>query len=167
MATSIQTPLTEYVASTYRPDCEYLDGELVERNFGERDHSTVQMRLSGYLFQRAADLGIHVFPEQRVQVRTGRFRVPDICVVLGPEPEEQILTTPPFLCIEILSKRDTMSSMQERIGDYLEFDVPFVWLIDPRLKRAYVYTSGQMTEAKGSLATSDPVLAVPLTAIFS
>jgi Uma2 family endonuclease len=148
MATSIQTPLAEYLAAIYRPDCDFLDGEPVERNLGERDHSTAQMRLSSYLFQRAAQLGIHVYPEQRVQVRHNRFRVPDICVVLGAEPDEQILTTPPFLCIEILSRRDTMTSMQERIDDYLQFNVPFVWLIDPRLKRAYVYTTGRMTEAR-------------------
>jgi Uma2 family endonuclease len=123
--------------------------------------------LSAYLFQRAAQLGIHVFPEQRVQIRPDRYRVPDICVVLGPEPEEQVFTTPPFLCIEILSKRDTMTSMQERIDDYLQFNVPFVWLIDPRLKLAYVYTRDGMNPAPTTLTTSHPELSVPLTAIFA
>jgi len=60
MATSIQRPLAEYLGSTYRPDCDYVDGEVIERNVGERDHSRAQMRLSAYLFERAAELGIHV-----------------------------------------------------------------------------------------------------------
>ena len=166
MATSTQTPLAEYLATTYRPDCEYLEGEVVERDMGERDHSTAQMRISADLFERSGPLGIHVFPEQRVQVRPDRYRVPDIFVVLGPEPVEQVFTSPPFLCIEVLSRRDTMTSMQERIDDYLTFGVPFVWLIDPRLKRAYVYTTSGMTEAISVLRTRDPELTVPLAVVF-
>jgi hypothetical protein len=29
--------LSEYLAASYRPDREYLDGELLERNVGEWD----------------------------------------------------------------------------------------------------------------------------------
>ena len=28
-------PLSQYLTTSYRPDCEYLDGELLERNVGE------------------------------------------------------------------------------------------------------------------------------------
>jgi len=41
-----------------------------------------------------------------------------VCVVLG-EPGEQILTKPPLICIEILSRDDRMSRLEERIDDYL------------------------------------------------
>src|ERR1019366_7939929 len=107
----LQTLITvgEYLSASYRPDREYLDGMVVERNVGERDHSRVQTDLSTYLNVRAEHWGIRVFVEQRVQVRPTRFRVPDICVVAGPEPEEQILTSPPLACIEILSKDDRWS----------------------------------------------------------
>jgi hypothetical protein len=30
--------ITEYLESSYRPDCDYVDGRLVDRNVGERDH---------------------------------------------------------------------------------------------------------------------------------
>jgi hypothetical protein len=56
--------------------------------------------------------------------------------------------------------------MQERIDDSLQFNVPFVWLIDPRLKRAYVYTTGRMTEARTNIATAEPEIAAPLDEIF-
>jgi Uma2 family endonuclease len=69
---------------------------------------------------------------QRVHVKATRFRVPDVCVVLGQEPDEQVFTEPPFLCVEILSKDDTMTGMQERIDDYLKFGVRYVWVLDPR-----------------------------------
>ncbi|GMR21869.1 MAG: hypothetical protein BMS9Abin37_0189 [Acidobacteriota bacterium] len=157
----------EYLRTSYRPDREYVDGALVERNVGEWDHSSLQMVLSAYLFNRREELGIHVVPEQRVQVKPTRFRVPDICAVFGDKPGEQILTRPPFLCVEILSKDDRMSEMQDRIDDYLSFGVPYVWVLDPRTKRAYVYTSEASHEVKDALRTQNPAIAVPLSELFS
>ncbi|HLI64222.1 MAG TPA: hypothetical protein VKV05_12550 [Terriglobales bacterium] len=39
MATAAQHRVTieEYLRSCYRPDCDYVDGELQERNLGELD----------------------------------------------------------------------------------------------------------------------------------
>lgn len=101
MATETLIPVEDYLGTSYRPDREYVDGYVLERNLGERDHSSLQMAISGHLYARRHKLGIHVFPEQRVQVKATRFRVPDICVVTGPNPQEQVFTAPPFLCIEI------------------------------------------------------------------
>jgi Uma2 family endonuclease len=166
MERSTLTPVEEYVTTSYRPDREYVDGTLVERNVGERDHSEVQMALSAYLFNRRKELKIHVFPEQRVQVKPTRFRVPDVCVVAGEKPSEQILASPPLLCVEILSKDDRMSEMQERIDDYLSFGVRYVWLIAPRMQKAYVYTASSIHEVKDALRTANPEIAVPLDELF-
>jgi Uma2 family endonuclease len=160
-------PVQEYLATSYRPDCEYIDGALLERNVGEWDHSKLQARLIVYLSQLASPEQIHVVPEQRVQVSQSRFRVPDVAVVVGPEPQEQILTTPPFLCIEILSREDRMSEMQERIDDYLRFGVRYVWVLDPRLKRAFAYTSTGVSQPREMLQTESPDLVVPLMVLFS
>ncbi len=83
VSTTIVVPLNEYLATSYRPDCEYLDGELLERNVGEWDHSRLQMLLSPYLSNREKQWGIIVVPEQRVQVKATRFRVPDISVLVS------------------------------------------------------------------------------------
>ncbi len=167
MGTATLVPVSEYLSTDYSPDCDYIDGELEERNVGARDHGSTQMALSAYLYNRRKRLGISVFLEQRVQLRPTRFRVPDICVVAGPEPPEQIFTRPPFLCIEILSPEDRMSRMQEKIDDYLAFGVRYVWLVNPQSRRAYVYTSEGMTEVKdGVLRTREPEIAVPLVEIF-
>lgn len=32
----------EYLNTVYRPDCDYVDGELVDRNVGEKDHAKLQ-----------------------------------------------------------------------------------------------------------------------------
>lgn len=167
MGTATLVPVSEYLATDYSPDCEYVDGELEERNVGEKDHGNVQKRLLLYLGSREKELGIYVIQEQRLQLSPRRFRVPDICVVVGPEPDEQIFTRPPFLCVEILSPEDRMSRMQEKIDDYLGFGVRYVWLVNPHSRRAYVYTSEGMTEAKdGVLRTRDPEMAVPLAEVF-
>ena len=65
----------EYLATVYRPDCDYVDGHVEERNLGERDHSNLQMVVSAYLFARRKRWGIQVYPAQRVQVKPARFRV--------------------------------------------------------------------------------------------
>ena len=162
MSTVSVVPLAEYLETSYRPDCDYLDGELLERNVGEWDHSRLQMLLSRYLSNREKQCGILVVPEQRVQVKARRFRVPDILLLTDP-PSGPIIKEPPFLCIEILSPSDRMGEMQDRIDDYLDFGVRYVWLIDPRKRRAFLYTSEGVQEVKdGILCTSNPDIRVSL-----
>jgi Uma2 family endonuclease len=162
MSTAVTIPVSEYLETSYRPDCEYIDGELLERNVGEWDHSRLQMLLSYYLCSREKEWGILVVPEQRVQVKATRFRVQDISVVMRP-PDGGIIKEPPFLCIEILSPRDRMQEMQERIDDYIAFGVKYVWLIHPKTRRAFVYTAEGVREVKDSvLRTDNPEIRVPL-----
>ncbi len=168
MASATLVPVSEYLSTSYRPDREYVDGVVLERNLGEREHSVLQTQLTIRLGNRSQELGIWVYVEHRVQVKPTRFRVPDICVAVGPEPKEPIFNRPPFLCIEILSKDDRMSEMQERIDDYLAFGVRYVWLVDPSRRRAWVYTSAESKEARdGVLRTDNPEIAVPLNEIFT
>jgi Uma2 family endonuclease len=166
MATRALIPVEVYLTSVYRPDCDYVDGEVLERNLGERDHSYIQVALSSYFFTRRKALGIEVYPEQRVQVKPQRYRVPDICVVLGGT-KEKIFTSPPFLCVEILSPEDRMVRVWERIQDYFEMGVPNVWVIDPETRIAHIASpAGDLHRVTDALRTSAPVLEVPLAEIF-
>jgi Uma2 family endonuclease len=168
MASRTLISVEEYLRTSYRPDCDYVDGEVQERNLGERDHSTLQFQLLMYLGLRQEQWGVRVYPEQRVQVSGTRFRVPDICVTLG-QPDEQIFTRPPFLCIEILSREDRMSRVRERVDDYLAMGVPYVWVLDPATRSAYSITPAEgWREVKdGVLRTANPAIEVPLAGIFS
>ena len=85
---------------------------------------------SAPIFTLAEGVGVEALLEQTVQVPATRFRVPDVCVILAGSEPEQIFTTPPFICIEILSRDDRLSAMQERVKDYLAFGVPYVWILD-------------------------------------
>jgi len=157
----------EYLHTSYDPDCDYVDGEIVERNVGELDHSDLQAEIITYFRARLRNRGVFAYPEQRVQVSPTRFRVPDVCIVYGSKPTEQIFTKPPLIAVEILSKDDRVSQMQERIDDYLRFGVRYVWVIDPRTRRAWVYTSEGAVEAKnGILRTENPAIELPLPEIF-
>lgn len=168
MASATLVSVAEYLSTSYQPDCEYIDGVILERNLGERDHSTLQMEVAYLLGHLRKTLGMHVFPEQRVQVSPTRYRVPDICVTVGLKPVEQIFTRPPFLCIEVLSPEDRAAAIQEKIDDYLAFGVRYVWVINPRTRRAYIHTAEGSREAKdGILRAESPDIAVPLADIFA
>jgi Uma2 family endonuclease len=57
--------------------------------------------------------------------------------------------------------------MQDRIDDYFSFGVRFVWLIDPRTRRAWIYTQDEIREVRdGLLRTSDPEFIVPLAEVL-
>src|SRR5947209_18141463 len=79
----------EYLHTVYEADCDYVDGMVVERNVGEKGHAKLQKRFLFYFEERRAVWNIFVIQELRVQVSPTRYRVPDICVVLGPEPDEE------------------------------------------------------------------------------
>jgi Uma2 family endonuclease len=158
----------EYLSTVYQPDCDYVDGEVLERNMAEGDHAWLQTAVGYHLFGRRKEWNITVLTEMRVQVTPTRFRIPDLCVVLGQE-YEQILTKPPFLCIEILSPEDRWSRVQDRIKDFLQMGVPYIWVLDPQNKTAFIETPAEgLREVKdGILRTENPRFEVPLTEFFT
>ncbi|HEV8412731.1 MAG TPA: Uma2 family endonuclease [Bryobacteraceae bacterium] len=168
MASRTLISVEEYLRTSYRPDCEYVDGEVVERNVGEKSHAKLQKAILLYLSAREKELGIWVIQEQRVQVSAKRFRIPDICVTLG-EPNEEIFRQPPFICIEILSPEDRWPRIQQRMDDYLAMGVPYVWVLDPSNKAAYSASPSEKTQqvTGGALKTQNPSVELPLSEIFA
>jgi Uma2 family endonuclease len=67
-------------------------------------------------------------------------------VLAADAPREKIVTTPPMLCIEILSPEDTMSRLTDRTRDYFQMGVPRCWIIDPVARTGWVATPGHMDE---------------------
>ncbi len=136
MAT-LQTSLAEYLRTSYRPDCDYVDGEVQERNLGEFDHAAVQVFLASWFFQHRQEWQLHVLSEMRVRVSEQRVRIPDVCLVARSQPIEQVLTKPPLAVIEILSPEDRISRYNERLADYRQMGIPNVWVIDPANRMGY------------------------------
>jgi hypothetical protein len=46
MAAAVHIPVSEYLRTTYRPDRDYIDGEVQERNGGEQPHGNLQIILA-------------------------------------------------------------------------------------------------------------------------
>lgn len=168
MTTTTAIPVSEYLATTYRPDCDYVDGELQERNLGEYDHGSIQLSVGALLLGKSAEWHIRVATELRVQVSENRFRVPDICVLDAAAPKEQIVHHPPLLCIEVLSPEDTVYRMRDRIHDYLQMGVPQVWLLEPKTRTAIICSGNTMVEhTAGDLILPGSPITVPIEQIFS
>jgi Uma2 family endonuclease len=128
---------------------------------GEVDHSDLQSEIVYQLRPRRRESGVWAAVEQRVQVSPTKFRVPDVCVVLGGKPKEKILHTPPFVCIEVLSPEDRLSRVQRKMDDFLKFGVPYVWLLDPETRKAHRWTNAGMLEVS-ELRTENPEIVIPL-----
>ena len=83
-------------------------------------------------------------------------------------PLIEILHTPPILCVEILSREDSMSDMQERVEDYLAMGVQAVWVVDPRRRRVYAaLSSGALQPAPTELTVAGTEIRIPTADIFA
>src|SRR6266853_4481338 len=144
MSTKVQMDVEEYLRTSFDgSDCEYLDGEIVERNMGELPHGDVQVNLAVLLRQLRRQLGIRVVTEIRIQIHSRRYRVADIAVWRDDNIGTGIPTVPPFLVVEILSPEDRMVRMTPKIQEYLSIGVEWVWVIDPQEKSALSFSKSQ------------------------
>jgi Uma2 family endonuclease len=168
MGTTTLVSVEEYLRTSF-PDAdrEYVDGRIVERNVGEVDHSDVQSSILHYLrthYKKCVWAGVAV----RVQVKKTRFRIPDVTIMLGAKPAERIIRQPPLVAVEVLSPDDRAGDLEEKINDYLAFGIPYVWIINPETRRAYIHTAAGSHEAKdGVLRAETAGIEVPLTEIFA
>ncbi len=156
MASATALSIAEYHDTNYRPDREYIDGELRERNVGKREHARTQALLAAWFVQHETAWSAFALTEQRVLVSPNRVRIPDV-LLTSTEPQTETLTCPPILVVEILSPEDTYSDTQERARDYLNMGVEMVWVIDPKSR------TGRM--CKGDIWQEARTLRVPGTPI--
>jgi Uma2 family endonuclease len=105
MGTTTALLLVEEYLSTCYPDGdrEYLDGQVVERNVGEFNHSDVQTAIALYLRTHYKYWAV---VECRIRITPSRYRIPDVCLGIGAKPKGGPLLEPPFLAVEVLSPDD-------------------------------------------------------------
>ena len=168
MATTVSIPVSVYLSSIYHPDCDYVDGELQERNLGTQLHSLVQKMIAAIFLAQRKKWRLRSLTEQRVQVSATRYRIPDVCIVSADEPIEPILHTPPVLCIEVLSPEDRFSRIQERVQEYQRMGVGHVWVIDPETREIWTAEgmAGLVPLEGGSLPVPKTGAVIAVSEIF-
>ncbi len=150
-AVATRMTVEEYLRTPFRPDVDFVDGLIEERNLGEFDHARLQSVLDRLLGAKEEEWGVYVSPELRVQVSATRFRIPDVCVTDAREEVEQIPRRPPLLCIEVLSPEDRLAAMLIRVEDYHAMGVGQVWVFDPKARKVWVSTAQGLQEWAGGL----------------
>jgi Uma2 family endonuclease len=167
MATGTLLSEEEYLHTSYEPDCEFEDGVLIERNVGTWEHGKLQAALAAYFFNRRKAWNLYVVTEVRTRARAGKYMIPDLCVVAGPEPTDRVLQTPPLLWIEILSPEDRPLRVNRKVQAILEFGVPYVWVIDPETLESELHTADKHTPLEdGVLRIPGTPIEVPLNGIL-
>jgi Uma2 family endonuclease len=161
-------PVEEYLRTVYRPDCDYIDGEVLERNMGEVPHGRIQGFFARYFAHFEDEWQIDTLPETRLQVAPTNYRIPDLMVVAIPYPDTRIVRTPPVLCIEILSSADRMRAIQRRIDDYARMGVRASWVIDPWKRQVWSASSdGILHERTDCLGVTGSPIEIAVPAIWA
>ncbi|MBM3812963.1 MAG: Uma2 family endonuclease [Acidimicrobiia bacterium] len=156
----------EYLETSY-PDRapEYVEGEVVERSVPNLFHSKAQKRVLASFERVEAKLDLFAHPELRIPVTTEKFRIADVVVYAEQEPTEAIPTQVPHVIVEIVSPDDRYEEIMTRLEEYRVWGVPHVWLVDPGLRRGYVYHEAGL-KAVEAFQLSDFDVRIPLEEIL-
>jgi Uma2 family endonuclease len=136
MLTGAAVPVEEYLRTSYEPDMEYVDGQLVKRGVGEHRHSYLQGLLMLVLGVRGKERGFEAYPEHRIVIDPGRrYRIPGVCVKAVPYDPTPVLERPDPV-IEILSPDNTLTEAAEKCAEYFRAGIPGIRVADPYRKRS-------------------------------
>lgn len=143
-------PIEEYMHTSYSPDCEYIDGVIVERNVGLGKHSFTQGEVLARLDELIDSRHVFALVSVRTRVSRTRVRIPDVSVV---SDMEEVTSKPPLLCVEVMSPDDRWNRIRASVHDYEEMGVPCIWVVDPYERRAWIFE-----EDKPPMEVTDGVL---------
>jgi Uma2 family endonuclease len=156
--------VADYLSNPGEPECDYVDGVLVDRNAGAPTHGRGIVAVCSLL---ATFKTLTVLTILTLKVADTRYRVVDVCAYIGDLPDdERYPSKPPYICIEVLSPDDGLAYMVEKLSDYVKMGVPNVWIVDPYNKWAARFDREGLHFAADVLATQNPYMTVPIAALF-
>jgi Uma2 family endonuclease len=148
MGTKILMSVGEYLHTSFDgADREYIDGEVIERNMGNKSHGRLQGWLVRLLGSHEERTGLYVIPEVRHRVQETRYRIPDIAVFEG-EPAGEVPSTPPLITIEILSPDERVGYIVPKLEEYRESGVRHIWIADSDDRKLFTYGDTGLHEVK-------------------
>ncbi len=156
MPTSTVTTIDQYLATSYRPDVEFVDGELRKKAVVQWAHGRLQILIGNWFGAHEEEWGVLVAVEVRTRVSESRVRLPDVVVVkAGPQPPT--LVKPPLIVIEILSLEDSLKETELRLRDFQAMGVGNTWLLDPQKRTARVYSAAGWSETDRLTVPGSPI----------
>jgi Uma2 family endonuclease len=166
MATAALVSVEEYLATPYKPACDYVDGVLYQKSMPTRKHGSIQIGLGQFI-----NIGFPSFnasSEVNVRIRTGKYLVPDLIVQDRSHMQDPYPSEPVHLCVEILSPEDRLSLVIAKCEDYHDWGVETVWIVDPEYPRAWEFRKGQwLVEVPLTGSLTAPGISISLAELFS
>jgi|HubBroStandDraft_6_1064221.scaffolds.fasta_scaffold136430_1 Uma2 family endonuclease len=146
MAAPAYLSIVEYLNTTYEPDLEYVDGQLVERKAGKWEHARIQAILAAWFLTHEEEWSVQTATDIRTRVAWTRVRLPDVLLV-GLDRQPDVVEEPPVLAVEILSDGDTYAETQRKCAEYILMGAQAAWIISTmnRTARQWDGTSWQET----------------------
>ena len=165
MATGALVSEQEYLSTTYKPSCDFIDGVLRQKPMPTWKHSLVQGHLTALINRFGEFLAGSEFT---VKIRTGEYLVPDVAVQRRDYIQDPYAIDPIHLCAEILSSQDRFSVAIAKCEEYHAWGVGITWIIDPESRRAWEFCKGDLpTEVMSSGSLTAGVICVSLADLFS
>jgi Uma2 family endonuclease len=160
--------------------CELVAGRIVPVSPGGVEHSLVTASAFRVLdaFVRPRRLGLVLTGEVGFYTRRDpdTVRGADVAFVSTERYERRtralvFLDVAPDLVVEVLSARDTVMDLTDKLHDYFAAGVRLVWVVDPRSRRVSAYRSVVDVREAGEADTlsGEDVLAgftTPVAALF-
>jgi Uma2 family endonuclease len=148
MSTQTALSVEEYLHTVFDgSDREFLDGEVVERNMGNKSHGRAQGSFIYLLRQLEKSTGIFVIPEVRHKVTPTRYRIPDVAV-FASEPQSEVPDQPPLIAVEVLSPDDRIGYVVPKLNEYRRWGVAHIWVADPEDRKLLVYRADGLHEVE-------------------
>ena len=139
MAVATRLSVAEYLQRNDSPACELVAGELIAKPMPTRSHVRMQARLEELLKRFEAQALGETYRELTIR-HEDDFRIPDLVFIAqGSRFEDDILTDPPILCIEVVSPSQRQSELFAKCEIYHDWGVPYCWVIDPVAKSVWEY----------------------------
>ena len=167
MATIPTISIEHYLRSSYKPDMDFVDGTLVERNLGEYTHGRCKGIIASSLLANERGNGVVGLISYRIRVSPTRVRVGDLVILRANAPRERVAVTPPLLCIEIMAPQDTLQTTKLVLLDYFNIGVEHLWLIDPQSRQTYTFTAMGLHKQCGPLTVPGYNLHLDTDALFT
>src|SRR5262249_34916167 len=116
---------------------------------GETGDLESELGLQLRLWAKQNRLGVPFSPSTGFILPNGAARSPDAAWVLrerlaalAPRQKKRFLPLCPDFVAELRSPSDTLSSLQEKMQEYIDSGARLGWLIDPENRQIYIYRPG-------------------------